>query len=327
MGNMEASYNLAHTLRAELFYDCLAAALMTVGIIALLLASIRRDLLTAYFGAFAFLYGFRLGLERALIEQLFGSPLYVSSRAFLTFLVPIPFLLFFSKAGMVGKLGKYSAVWLLIVTFVLFVCSLFIGHTHWMTVVNNIATVIGILLFVASMWQQRAGGDIRYANWGFGVFIASVIYDNTMGLVTNDQIHVEPLGMMVFLGTLGYVALGRALRREEKLIALESELDLARRIQQSILPAHSPRSRFFRVEPRYLPMTGVAGDFYDYVLDGEDELAVLVADVSGHGIPAALIASMVKLAAASHRDDAPFPDIVLTKMNKSLLGVRPRIEL
>ncbi len=49
-------------------------------------------------------------------------------------------------------------------------------------------------------------------------------------------------------------------------------------------------------------------------------MAVLIADVSGHGIPAALIASMVKLAAASHREDASSPGVALGKMNRSLYG-------
>lgn len=110
---------------------------------------------------------------------------------------------------------------------------------------------------------------------------------------------MEPIGFVIFLGALGYIALGRTLRREEKLITLESELELARKIQQSILPLRAPICSSFQVAARYLPMTDVAGDFYDCVVSDPERLAILVADVSGHGIPAALIASMVKLAAAS----------------------------
>ena len=44
----------------------------------------------------------------------------------------------------------------------------------------------------------------------------------------------------------------------------------------------------------YLPMAEVAGDFYDFLDEDDGRLGVLVADVSGHGVPAALIASMVR---------------------------------
>ena len=67
-------------------------------------------------------------------------------------------------------------------------------------------------------------------------------------------------------------------------------------------------------------MTSVAGDFYDYVLTGPDRAAILIADVSGHGVPAALIASMVKLAAGSQRPNADHPSQFLSGMNAALCG-------
>ena len=51
-------------------------------------------------------------------------------------------------------------------------------------------------------------------------------------------------------------------------------------------------------------MTAVAGDFYDFLELDATRLGILIADVSGHGVPAALIASMVKVALAAQRDHA-----------------------
>ena len=67
-------------------------------------------------------------------------------------------------------------------------------------------------------------------------------------------------------------------------------------------------------------MTAVAGDFYDFLeVDGE-RVGVLVADVSGHGVPAALIASMVKVAFAAQRERAASPAAVLAGLNETLCG-------
>lgn len=170
---------------------------------------------------------------------------------------------------MIGRLGKLSGAGIIGVSLFLFVLTPFIGHPNWMSAVNNTATLIGVMLFVISMWQHKKSGDLRVAIWGFAIFVASVIYDNVLGLIREDINHFEPVGMCVFLGARGSIAVGRALNREEKLISLESELDLARRIQQSILPSSAPNSSVFRVAARYVPMTEVAGDFYDYVLNHE----------------------------------------------------------
>ena len=74
------------------------------------------------------------------------------------------------------------------------------------------------------------------------------------------------------------------------------------------------------IAARYQPMTAVAGDFYDFLELDARRLGILIADVSGHGVPAALIASMVKVALAAQRDRADRPSAVLAGMNDVLCG-------
>lgn len=67
-------------------------------------------------------------------------------------------------------------------------------------------------------------------------------------------------------------------------------------------------------------MSAVAGDFYDFLVMDERRIGVLVADVTGHGIPAALIASMLKVAFAGQAPHADDPARVLTGLNVALCG-------
>ena len=110
------------------------------------------------------------------------------------------------------------------------------------------------------------------------------------------------------------------MRRDQQLNEIKNELGVARRIQLSILPKEFPTHALFRVAARYAPMTSVAGDFYDYIVADGQQAGLLIANVSGHGVPAALIASMVKLAAASQRILADDPSRFLLGMNAALLG-------
>ena len=131
---------------------------------------------------------------------------------------------------------------------------------------------------------------------------------------------MEAIGFAFFLGTLGYVAAQRSLHRDRQLDEIHKELEIARRIQSAILPSGFPQSAHFDVAARYAPMTSVAGDFYDFLIANDTEAGILIADVSGHGVPAALIASMVKLAATSQRAHVTDPAALLTGMNAALCG-------
>jgi phosphoserine phosphatase RsbU/P len=105
-----------------------------------------------------------------------------------------------------------------------------------------------------------------------------------------------------------------------QLLEINSELEMAREIQLSILPHEIPRIEGLEIAARYLAMTSVAGDFYDFIVVDQKHLGILIADVSGHGLPAALIASMLKVALAAQSPHAFDPARVLVGLNQSLYG-------
>jgi serine phosphatase RsbU (regulator of sigma subunit) len=79
-----------------------------------------------------------------------------------------------------------------------------------------------------------------------------------------------------------------------------------------------------QIAARYVPLAAVAGDFYDVVVLNSCEVAMLVADVSGHGVPAALIASMVKVAFTATVRETQDPGAILQRMNVALCGMFER---
>jgi phosphoserine phosphatase RsbU/P len=106
----------------------------------------------------------------------------------------------------------------------------------------------------------------------------------------------------------------------QQLSTLNRELEMARQIQLSILPQQTPCIHGLEIDARYVPMNSVAGDFYDFLVIDEKHVGILIADVSGHGLPSALIASMLQTALAAQRENASDPAQVLSGLNRALCG-------
>jgi sigma-B regulation protein RsbU (phosphoserine phosphatase) len=106
----------------------------------------------------------------------------------------------------------------------------------------------------------------------------------------------------------------------QQLVEINTELEMARQIQLSILPRSTPKITGMDIVARYIPMTSVAGDFYDFIVVDERHVGILIADVSGHGLPAALIASMLQVALTAQARHVSEPGKVLAGLNQALCG-------
>jgi two-component system sensor histidine kinase ChiS len=100
--------------------------------------------------------------------------------------------------------------------------------------------------------------------------------------------------------------------------ALERELEIARSIQESIIPTSQPHSNQCKIEAVCIPARSIGGDFYDF-LEEENIVGILIADVAGHGIPAALYAAMLKIAFHNLRDRARYPERLLKDLNEMMI--------
>jgi serine phosphatase RsbU (regulator of sigma subunit) len=105
-----------------------------------------------------------------------------------------------------------------------------------------------------------------------------------------------------------------------QLATMNNELEMARQVQLSILPKEIPHLSGLEIAARYLPMTSVAGDFYDFLVVDDKHLGILIADVTGHGLPSALIASMLQNALAWQCPYAADPGQVLAGLNRAVTG-------
>jgi phosphoserine phosphatase RsbU/P len=152
-------------------------------------------------------------------------------------------------------------------------------------------------------------------------FAVQALYTNLARTLHYQALNISgPLGFAVLLFSFSYVALQMVFASERRLLAIDKELEIARRLQFSILPENIPEISNIRIAVAYQPMTAVAGDFYEFLVVDQHRAGFLVADVSGHGVPAALIASMIKIAMQSVTPWTHEPDQVLRRLGAILSG-------
>jgi serine phosphatase RsbU (regulator of sigma subunit) len=147
--------------------------------------------------------------------------------------------------------------------------------------------------------------------------------DETKGFEVGavDYIH-KPFSPAVVKARVHTHLVLRGIREQlaNQLLTIQQEMETARQIQLSILPREIPSLQDLDIAARYIPMTAVAGDFYDFIVIDEKRIGILVADVSGHGMPAALISSMLKIALGAQTSYASDPARVLAGLNQALYG-------
>jgi serine phosphatase RsbU (regulator of sigma subunit) len=106
--------------------------------------------------------------------------------------------------------------------------------------------------------------------------------------------------------------------KKEYIDSLEKELKEARTIQRSIIPASLPSVAGLDVAAKFIPSGIVGGDLYDMIPLNQRNVAVLLFDVSGHGLAAAFIASMAKLSFANNISKYSSPSQIMTVVNSEL---------
>ena len=108
----------------------------------------------------------------------------------------------------------------------------------------------------------------------------------------------------------------KSITAEQERVA--TEMALAERIQQSMLPSKFPSFREFDIYGEMNPARMVGGDFYDFFLTDDDHLCIVIADVSGKGVPGALFMMMAKIVIKGCRQFELTASEILAHTNEAL---------
>ena len=309
----------------------ICAILLAIGVTAMGIYLFRKksgDRAPLYLGVFVFIYAVRMFLREQPLVAVFGIAPAVAGHIerFITFTIALPTLFLFLE--IVQARWRRILLWALGVQLVFAVVAIpcdFLGIARReIDITNSLLVLASWILLAALLFFLRPPGqlprELRVVAVGLGVLALFVLHANLTGLHLVRGRDLEPAGFLFFVCTLGYLVAHRIFKREESLFAIQKELEIAEQIQTSILPREVPRRAGIEIAARYLPMSAVAGDFYDFLTFERNHLGILIADVTGHGVPAALIASMLKVAYASQAAHADDPALVLAGLNKALCG-------
>ncbi|HVM74835.1 MAG TPA: PP2C family protein-serine/threonine phosphatase [Candidatus Saccharimonadales bacterium] len=323
---------MALDLMLELF---LGPVFTFVGLCAVGIAAIRRRAeyrVLLWFGLFIGMYGARiLAWNANALAPTLNSPWPDRVVVFVDYMLIVPGLLFWVElslgklrqliellGALGGGIGILSLSWyfvtakpykFLILNNVIAICMLLVVSTvvvvprlsrRYLVIQSHVLRVVAPAIAVVALFSN--------ASW---------VLDR------EPPRYAEPIGFAVWTLALGYIALQRTFENERRLIAIESELQTARQIQLTILPDDVPSVSNLRIASAYHPMSAVAGDFYQFIQVDPYRVGVLVADVSGHGVPAALIAAMMKMAVQSVVSCVASPADVLQGLNRMLSGQAP----
>jgi sigma-B regulation protein RsbU (phosphoserine phosphatase) len=137
--------------------------------------------------------------------------------------------------------------------------------------------VLAIVCIVLRQWL----GPLEQASWG---------------LIARDWVLTFVfLGVVTALHRLGVARTDFFERARQQRDELVREVEMAARVQQHLLDRHQPPAGLLDVVAHTRPAKVVGGDYYDFIQLGEDRFGLVIADVSGKGLPAALIMPAVQI--------------------------------
>jgi sigma-B regulation protein RsbU (phosphoserine phosphatase) len=332
MDSMSATDAALETLRGQVTDIVLGTIFLSIGVTACAIAAIRwrRGVrILVWWGIWSGMYGLQILVQTPAVLTVLPHALrtvtpYVSTAVMYLLLVSALFAwreLTLGKLRLFLQLEIFAGLAIALIGFGTFVLG---GPDNKWLSYNSLLALFALLVLLAVVLVPKFSKFLvipnhRILTAGTLIFTLEALYTNLSNVFHYRSLPIaNSLGFGALLFSLGYVALEILFTNERRLLSIETELETARQIQSSILPARAPELEDLRIATSYHPMAAVAGDFYQFLRSDDNHLGILVADVSGHGIPAALISSMIKVAMQSVAVHADDPAQVLGGLNRIL---------
>ncbi len=134
----------------------------------------------------------------------------------------------------------------------------------------------------------------------------------------SDAVAAAAVAGLTYLTLRLGAARNQVLGLERARIALDEQLRVAAQIQRQLLPAVPAEALNYRWAARMVPASEVGGDFYDFLALSSDTVLVVLGDVSGKGIPAALLQSTLKTLFRVHAASTTNPAELAARMSAGL---------
>jgi len=142
-----------------------------------------------------------------------------------------------------------------------------------------------------------------------------------------DDVPFDADDLELFIALCGMAAIAienakmhKSLMEKQRLV---KDMEFARTVQESFLPQHAPEVRGYKFGSHYTPAQEVGGDFYDFILLDSERTGIVIGDVSGKGVPAALYMAKLGSDLRTLAFTEAGPASALTKLNV-LLAERSR---
>jgi hypothetical protein len=169
----------------------------------------------------------------------------------------------------------------------------------------------GMIYFV----QNIAAQGVRFTHWTLGDKLGAPLFT-----FADNPITLTLLFRTLLFFSILYAVIRFSMEHRRRTVALEQEYQSARELQRVLVPSSLPIIPGFTLTSAYRPAQEVGGDFFQIIpLEGGSTLVVL-GDVSGKGLMAAMAVSLIVGAVRALADDYPSPARLLTQLNRRLCG-------
>jgi hypothetical protein len=189
---------------------------------------------------------------------------------------------------------------------------LFYWHRHGNTearwlILPSLAPAVGMILTNAPEFGGLLG-------WNLDFLARPIMLWGTVPLFSSD------IAAAIFLLAIGAVMLVRFTSLNREQARTSAELAAAREMQRQLVPADPPALKRCRLDAAYIPAAEVGGDFYQVFSQLDGSSLLILGDVSGKGLKAAMTGALAIGSFRALAAEGLSPAVLLTRLNKSLHG-------